>query len=124
MEGASEVRMEATPVAALQTLEKQFMAQLQHKAAETWNYPGDAPACVSCMEGFLIACMHLCSIGQASPSSMQCPSSSFQAWVQAAGFKPLPEHLRKQQGYLEGMQLVTPGDPHLLWRCDWVEPTI
>ncbi|CAK0787075.1 hypothetical protein CVIRNUC_010291 [Coccomyxa viridis] len=40
MEGANEVRMEATPVASLQTLEKQFMAQLQHKAAETWNYPG------------------------------------------------------------------------------------
>ena len=47
MEGANEVRMEATPVASLQTLEKQFMAQLQHKAAETWNYPGDMPACIS-----------------------------------------------------------------------------
>ena len=42
VEGQSEVRMEATPVAALQTLEKQFMAQLQHKATETWNYPGDS----------------------------------------------------------------------------------
>lgn len=40
MEGQNEVRMEATPVASLQTLEKQFMAQLQHKATETWNYPG------------------------------------------------------------------------------------
>ena len=44
MEGQNEVRMEATPVASLQTLEKQFMAQLQHKAAETWNYPGHLPA--------------------------------------------------------------------------------
>ena len=41
VEGQNEVRMEATPVASLQTLEKQFMAQLQHKSAETWNYPGD-----------------------------------------------------------------------------------
>ena len=41
VEGQNEVRMEATPVASLQTLEKQFMAQLQHKATETWNYPGD-----------------------------------------------------------------------------------
>ena len=41
MEGQSEVRMEATPVASLQTLEKQFMAQLQHKATETWNFPGE-----------------------------------------------------------------------------------
>ncbi|CAL5229296.1 g12594 [Coccomyxa viridis] len=40
VEGQNEVRMEATPVASLQTLEKQFMAQLQHKATETWNYPG------------------------------------------------------------------------------------
>ena len=30
-------------MASLQTLEKQFMAQLQHKSAETWNYPGDLP---------------------------------------------------------------------------------
>jgi hypothetical protein len=44
VEGQNEVRMEATPVASLQTLEKQFMAQLQHKSAETWNYPGDPPA--------------------------------------------------------------------------------
>ena len=42
VEGQNEVRMEATPVASLQTLEKQFMAQLQHKATETWNYPGDS----------------------------------------------------------------------------------
>ena len=55
MEGANEVRMEATPVASLQTLEKQFMAQLQHKAAETWNYPGNMPnkKCTDCLHAFL-----------------------------------------------------------------------
>lgn len=41
VDGQNDVRMEATPVASLQTLEKQFMGQLQHKATETWNYPGD-----------------------------------------------------------------------------------
>lgn len=46
VEGANEVRMEATPVASLQTLEKQFMAQLLHKASETWNYPGGGPHCL------------------------------------------------------------------------------
>ena len=48
MEGQNEVRMEATPVASLQTLEKQFTGQLQHKAAETWNYPGDSPLAHKC----------------------------------------------------------------------------
>ena len=59
MEGANEVRMEATPVASLQTLEKQFMAQLQHKAGETWNYPGDTPD-----KKALIACMRCCGTGR------------------------------------------------------------
>ena len=108
MEGANEVRMEATPVASLQTLEKQFMAQLQHKAAETWNYPGDPPdkKCAGCLHAIV---WHRATKPLEHAARLLLIRSLGRSW----SFVPLPQLLGRAVGLLERVQLATPGALHL-----------